>query len=225
MHMSGHPWPLFDVRLRTPHLELRLPTDDDLLELVRVGRGGVVDENRTVFHFPWHTLPSPAFERSFLLHFWGNRTSWSPKAWTLSLALIERGHAVGIQAVTAGDFSVRRTVSSGSWIGRKFQGRGLGTEARAAILALAFDGLGALAAESGYFEGNAVSARVSEKLGYLEIGDESVAVEGKRVREIKVRCTPETWARDLVPVSIENLEPCLGLLGAAELSPEEWATF
>ena len=36
--MSGHPWPLFDLRLRTPRLELRLPTDDDLLELV-----GIVD--------------------------------------------------------------------------------------------------------------------------------------------------------------------------------------
>ena len=29
----GHPWPLFDLRLRTPRLELRLPTDDDLLAL------------------------------------------------------------------------------------------------------------------------------------------------------------------------------------------------
>ena len=225
MHMSGHPWPLFDVRLRTPHLELRLPTDDDLLELVRVARAGIVDEARTVFMVPWHKLPSPAFERQFLLHCWGNRGQWDPKAWSLSLAIVADGRAVGIQEVLARDFAVRRTVSSGSWIGREFQGRGLGTEARAAILALAFQGLGALAAESGYFEGNAVSARVSEKLGYRETGDEFFAIEGKRRREIKVRCTPETWVRDLVPVSIEGLEPCLGLLGLGELSPQEWGPF
>jgi hypothetical protein len=64
--MTGHPWPLFDLRLRTPHLELRLPTDDDLIELAGVARTGIVDEDRTVFLVPWHKLPSPAFERQFL---------------------------------------------------------------------------------------------------------------------------------------------------------------
>jgi hypothetical protein len=46
-----------------------------------------------------------------------------------------------------------------------------------------------------------------------------------RVVERKVRVTPETWNRDLVPVTIEGLEPCLKLLGVGELGPEEWATF
>jgi RimJ/RimL family protein N-acetyltransferase len=126
--------------------------------------------------------------------------------------------------VIGSEYAVRRTILSGSWIGREFQGRGLGTEARAAILALAFEGLGAMAAESGYLEGNGASARVSDKLGYVVSGDKFISVEGKRVHEIKLRCTPETWVRDLVPVSIEGLEPCLGLLGAAPMSPEEWAT-
>jgi hypothetical protein len=67
--MSAHPWPLFDLRIRTPHLELRLPTDDDLLELAHVARAGVMDEGQTFFAVPWHELPSPAFERQFL-HPW-----------------------------------------------------------------------------------------------------------------------------------------------------------
>jgi len=222
--MSGHPWPLFDLRLRTPRLELRLPTDDDLLELARVARAGIVDADRTVFLVPWHRLPSPAFERQFLLHWWSNRAHWDPRRWSLGLVVVEAGHAVGVQEVIARDFPVRRMISSGSWIGRQFQGRGLGTQARAAILALAFEGMGALAAESGYFETNAASARVSEKLGYRQTGDEFVSVEGRRLREVKVRCTPETWARHLVPVEIEGLNPCLGLLGVREMSAEEWAT-
>ena len=222
--MSGHPWPLFDLRIRTPRLELRLPTDEDLLRLVGVASAGVVDRDRTVFLVPWHKLPSPAFERQFLLHWWGNRGRWSPEAWSLGLVARKDGCPIGIQEVMARDFAIKRVVISGSWLGREFQGQGLGTEARAAILALAFDGLGADAAESGYFEGNAASARVSEKLGYRIWGNEVLAIEGKRELEINVRCTRETWRRDLVPVTIEGLEPCLKLFGVGDLGPDEWAT-
>lgn len=139
----GHPWPLFDLRIRTPHLELRLPTDDDLLALIEVARNGIVEPERTVFFVPWHLLPSPAMERQFLQHWWQNRGSWNPAAWSLGLAIYESGRPIGMQEMLARDFAIRKYVASGSWIGREYQGRGLGTEARAAILALAFDGLGA----------------------------------------------------------------------------------
>jgi RimJ/RimL family protein N-acetyltransferase len=223
--MSGHPWPLFDLRLRTPRLELRLPTDDDLIELARVARAGIVDPDRTVFLLPWHKLPSPAFERQFLLHWWGERGRWSPTAWSLALVVTDNGVPIGVQELMARDFAIKHVVNSGSWLGREFQGHGLGTEARAAVLALAFDGLGADAAESGYIQGNAASARVSDKLGYRVSGDEVFAIEGKRELEIKVRCTRETWRRDFVPVTIEGLEPCLSLFGVGVLSPDDWATF
>ncbi len=221
--MPGHPWPLFNLRLRTPRLELRLPTDDDLLELMRVARDGVMEEGRVFFASPWHELPSPAFERQFLLHWWRSRGSWTPSNWTLGLAVIAGGKPVGIQDVHARDFAVRREVASGSWLGRAHQGHGYGTEMRAAILALAFDGLGAESAESGYFPGNAASARVSAKLGYVENGDEVWAVSGKRLVERRLRVTRETWKRDFVPVTIEGLEPCLPLFGVGELGPDDWA--
>jgi RimJ/RimL family protein N-acetyltransferase len=223
--MSGHPWPLFDLRIRTPRLELRLPTDDDLLELARAARAGIVERDQTVFMVPWHHLPSPAFERQYLLHCWAVRGRWSPQRWQLGLGVVVDGRSVGMQDVMATDFAIKRAVSSASWLTKEFHGRGIGTEMRAAVLAFAFDGLGATVAESGYFEGNEPSARVSEKLGYVPNGQEVFAVEGMRVVERKVRVTPETWNRDLVPVTIEGLEPCLKLLGVGELGPEEWATF
>jgi len=223
--MAAHPWPLFDLRIRTPNLELRLPTDDDLIELASVARAGIVDDDRTVFIVPWHRLPSPAFERQFLQHWWAERGHWSPTDWMLGLALIKDGHPIGIQSLIARDFGIKRVITSGSWLGREFQGQGLGTEARAAILALAFDGLGAVAAESGYIAGNARSSRVSAKLGYETICEERIVVEGKAVTEVRVRCTPQSWQRDLVPVTIEGLEPCLELFGVGELAPNEWATF
>ena len=223
--MSGHPWPLFDLRLRTPRLELRLPTDDDLLELVRIAREGVVEEGRTFFAVPWHKLPSPAFERQFLQHWWASRGSWNPANWGLGLAVVAEGQPIGVQDVMARNFAVRKTVVTASWLGRAYQGRGYGTEMRAAVLSLAFEGLGAELAESGYFAGNAASARVSAKLGYVNNGDEVWAVEGTRVVERRLKVGRDQWKRDLVPVAIEGLEPCLPLFGVGELGPTEWATF
>jgi RimJ/RimL family protein N-acetyltransferase len=216
---------LFDLRLRTPRLELRLPTDDDLLALMRLAREGVVEEGQRVFLVPWHELPSPAFERQFLLHWWRVRGSWQTTSWVLGLAVVADGIVLGMQDIHAEDFGVRRVAESGSWLGRAYHGQGFGTEMRAAILSLAFDGLGAVVAESGYMEGNAASARVSEKLGYVANGEHTWAIGGKPVVEHKVRVTRETWERNLVPVRIEGLEPCLKLFGVGELGLEEWARF
>jgi RimJ/RimL family protein N-acetyltransferase len=220
----GHPWPLFDLRLRTPRLELRLPTDDDLLALAAVARAGVHDLPGSPFLVPWDELPSPAFERQFLLHWWRVRGSWSPDDWTLGLAVLAEGRPIGIQDLMARDFAHRRTVGTGSWLGLEHQGKGYGTEMRAAVLSLAFEELGALVAESGYVDGNVASARVSAKLGYLANGERLVAPMGTSVTEHKVRVVPATWRRDMVPVAIEGLEPCRGLFGERDLPATAWET-
>jgi len=222
----AHPWPLFDLRVRTPRLELRVPTDDDLLALAAVARAGLHPAHEHPFLVPWDELPSPAFERQYLLFWWRTRGSWTPAGWTLPLAGFLDGRPVGVQDLTAHDFAARRSVLTGSWLGRDVQGRGLGTEMRAAALALAFDGLHALEASSGFIDGNRASARVSEKLGYAANGLEirRLASGGEPIHERRVRVTPQSWRRDLVPVEIEHLEPCLGLFGARPLTDEEWAT-
>ena len=204
---------------------MRVPTDADLLELAAAARSGITDPDEIVFLVPWHQLPSPAMERQFLLHWWRARGTWSPSRWGLGLAVILNGRAVGMQDIMAKDFAITRTVSSASWLAREFQCHGYCTEMRGGMLALAFDGLGAEVAESGYFKGNGRSARVSEKLGYIPNGEEVFAVEGKRMVEQKVRMTRDQWKRDVVPATIEGLGPCLTLFGIGELGPDEWATF
>lgn len=220
----AHPWPLFDLRIRTPRLELRLPTDDDLVALAAVARAGVHDRPETPFLVPWDELPSPAFERQFLTHWWRTRGGWAPDDWTLGLAVIADGSPIGIQDLTARDFEHRRSVLTGSWLGVGYQGRGYGTEMRAAVLWLAFEELGALVAESGYVDGNEASARVSAKLGYLANGERLVAPKGTPVTERLVRATPATWCRDLVPVRIEGMDACRGLFGERPLEPEAWGS-
>ena len=71
--------------------------------------------------------------------------AFSPESWELGLVAFHDGRPIGVQAVLAKAFAADRTVATGSWLGRAFQGQGLGTEMRAAVLTLAFAGLGAAA--------------------------------------------------------------------------------
>ena len=54
----------------------------------------------------------------------------------------------------------------GYWIGRDFWGQGIATEAGLAMLAYGFDSLKLHKITSGYYDFNAGSARVQEKLGF-----------------------------------------------------------
>ena len=103
--------------------------------------------------------------------------------------------------------------STGSWLGREAQGRGIGTEMRAAVLELVFRGLGADAATSGWLEGNAASGRVSEKLGYRETGVSEVSPRGTPVPHHDVRIDRADW-RSPVEVEITGLGTCLALFRA-----------
>lgn len=71
-----------------------------------------------------------------------------------------------------------REVHTGSWLGRRYQGQGIGTQMRAAVLHLALDGLGAQRAVSAAFEDNPASLGVSRKLGYRDDGIEWHVVRG-----------------------------------------------
>ncbi|HTT89689.1 MAG TPA: GNAT family protein [Acidimicrobiales bacterium] len=68
------------------------------------------------------------------------------EVWALVFAAVVDGRPVGGQEMTGIEFPKVRTVSSFSWLGRDFQGQGLGQEMRGAMLHLAFAGLGALRA-------------------------------------------------------------------------------
>jgi RimJ/RimL family protein N-acetyltransferase len=84
---------------------------------------------------------------------------------------------------------------------------------RAAVLELAFRGLGAEETESDWLAGNEASRRVSEKLGYTEVAVGSVRPRGTPIPAHDVRITREAWVSP-VEVEIEALEPCLPLFGA-----------
>jgi RimJ/RimL family protein N-acetyltransferase len=107
---------------------------------------------------------------------------------------------------------------TGSWLGTAHQRRGLGTEMRAAALELAFGGLGARAARSGWLEsGAAQSAGVSAKLGYREVGTHLMRPRGEPVVHHDLLLERSTW-RCPVPVALRGVEACLPLFGVARSS-------
>lgn len=211
----GNPyWPLFDLRVRTPLLELRGGTDEDLVALARLAGGGIHDPGTMPFLTPWSVRPD--VERSVLQWHWRQRGAWSPAAWELPFVVFAGGKVVGTQGVGASDFLVTRAVRSGSWLGRRYQGRGLGTEMRAAMLHFAFAGLGAETAMSGAFLDNGASLAVSRRLGYEDDGYEIRNRDGEPAREVRFRLERAVWEKqrrdDIV---MEGLEPCLPFFGLA----------
>lgn len=210
-------WPMFGLRLRTERLELRHPTDDDLVQLAELAAKGIHEPGWMPFSQPWTEAPSPVLERQALQHYWRIRAAWQPDDWDCYFVTLHDGEVIGTQNFGAKQFAVLKTVSSGSWLGQAHQGKGFGKEQRAAMLHLAFAGLGAQRAESAARHDNAPSLGVSRSLGYAENGDYLEAYSGEEVRMIRLSLTREQWdtcrSHD---VEISGLEPCLELFGAAD---------
>jgi RimJ/RimL family protein N-acetyltransferase len=211
----GHPlWPLYDLRVRTPALELRLPAEDELVVLCAVAQAGIHDPAFMPFYVPWTEKPSPRFEREFMQYHWGTRARWSPESWTLGLVVFRDGRPIGLQDLVADNFAVLREVKTGSWLGGAYQGHGYGKQMRAAVLHLAFAGLGAVAANSGAFADNAASQGVSRALGYEPNGVDRVASRGKPRDHVNLRLTRERWeARRYCEVEVTGLDTCRDMFG------------
>jgi RimJ/RimL family protein N-acetyltransferase len=207
-------WPLYGLRLRTPRLELRLPDLDDLGALADIAAAGVHDPAVQPFAVPWTDTDPATRARNVLQWHWHLLSRWSPQDWSLQLVTVADGAVIGTQGIDASGFTSLREVGTGSWLGLAHQGRGYGTEMRAAILHLAFAGLDAEYATSEAFADNAASYAVSRKLGYVENGVarhvvRDVAVEGRRLRLDR-----DGWAAARsVPVTIEGLAPCRAMFG------------
>jgi RimJ/RimL family protein N-acetyltransferase len=207
------PWPLNDLVLRTPRLELRPDDDAGLRELVEVAYDGVHDPGTMPFLTPWTDADPKYLGRGSLQFYWSQRAALAPGSWTLNFLVRHEGRVLGVQGVTGRDFGVLRTVDTGSWLGRAHQGQGIGTEMRAAVLQLAFDHLGAVEATSGAFADNPASLRVSERLGYRRNGTKLHVRRDEPATEVLLRLEPGDFVRPDWTLEVEGLDACRGLLG------------
>jgi RimJ/RimL family protein N-acetyltransferase len=212
--LSAH-WPLADLVVRTPRLELRWPHDDDLAALAELAAEGIHDPDDMPFLVPWSRAPAGELERNVIQRHWSIRASWTPDAWRWNPVVVVDGAIVGTQDLRGEAFAVRRTVSTGSWLGRAHQGQGIGTEMRAAVLHLAFAGLGAERAETSAFTDNPASQAVTRRLGYEPNGDEVQVVEGRARVDQRFVLRRDRWEQTRRhDIAVEGLHPCLPLFGA-----------
>jgi len=212
--MASSRWPLADLWLQTPELELRWPSLADLEALADLAAAGVHDPEVQPFMVAWTDASPGERARGTLQYHWSSWGSWKPSDWMLELVVIRDGVVVGSQGVGGRDFPVLREVHTGSWLGRSYQGQGIGTQMRAAVLHLAFEGLGAQCAVSAAFEDNPASLGVSRKLGYRDDGIEWHLVRGRPALTRRLRLERAGWqASRTIPVQIHGLPPCLPLFG------------
>ncbi|MDP9183521.1 MAG: GNAT family N-acetyltransferase, partial [Actinomycetota bacterium] len=152
-------WPLHALILTTPDLQLRGMNEADALALAAVRPDDFsVDPD----------LPSLGFdiEQSY----WRQMGGWRVDDWVMPFTVLHEGAPIGVQALEGKHFAVRRVVDSYSWLVREARGQGFGKQTRAAVLQLAFQGLGATHAISEAWDDNASSLAVSRAMGYEENG-------------------------------------------------------
>lgn len=162
--------PMFGLEVRTPRVVLRYPDDEDALALAELAAQGVHDPATQPFTIAWTAVPPPHQQRNTLGFLWDQRSTAQRDDWHLPLVTVVDGEVIGTQGLLASSWSVLREVETGSWLGRAHQGKGIGTEMRAAVLHLAFAGFGAVRATTSAWEDNPSSLAVTQRLGYRPNG-------------------------------------------------------
>lgn len=193
------------LRIDTPRLELRLATEAELRKLFRVAEQGVHDPSFMPFEVPWTDALD---ENEFLSYHHTMLAAWHADDWRLNLITFVGGEPIGSQGLTSTNFAAERTVTTGSWLGQRFQSRGLGTEMRSAVLSFAFDALSAERALSGALDANERSLGVSRKLGYRVVGSHFVSPRGEPVEHTDLELTRADF-RPLVEASWTGFDPAL----------------
>jgi Acetyltransferase (GNAT) domain len=126
---------------------------------------------------------------------WGQRAAFSVARWSADFAVFCDGELVGSQGISAHDYLITRTGETGSWLGRRYQGKGTGTAMRQVICAFAIDCLDAEQITSAAYAGNPASLAVSRKCGYTENGQEPRARMGKRATLQRIVLEPAGLVR------------------------------
>lgn len=200
-------WPLFGLTISSPRLELRLARDEDLPGIIEAAVSGIHDPAVMPFSVPWTDAPREELIRNTVKHQWRLRSSIEPDNWTLNLVVRHEGVPIGMQDIGAHDFSIRKTVTTGSWLSRRHHGLGLGKEMRAAALCFAFDHLGAEVAESSAATWNHSSLGVSLGLGYVKGSVKRVVTRpGELDEQQEVRVTPAEFKRPQWTLGVSGLD-------------------
>ena len=161
--------PLLGLRITAGPVELRGVTDDLLGPLAELAIKGVHDPDFMPFFVPWSIGGRRDAEEHGAVPLGAARQLLAGAVGHGPGRVLRRpaGRVAGVQRR---DFLVTRIGETGSWLGREFHGRGIGTAMRKVICAFIFDYLGAEFITSSAYTDNPASLGVSRKCGYRENG-------------------------------------------------------
>jgi RimJ/RimL family protein N-acetyltransferase len=197
--------PLLGLRITAGPIELRGITDDLILPLAQVASAGIHDPDFMPFYTPWSLTPPEEMPLCVAQFQWGQRARFSPARWGADLAVFYDGELVGSQGISTEDYPIARTGETGSWLGRRYQGKGIGTAMRQVICAFAIDHLDAEQITSGAYTDNPASLAVSRKCGYTENGQVTKVRMGKRATLQNIALEPANLVRYSHELTVEGL--------------------
>ncbi len=207
--------PLLALRITAGPVELRGITDD-LLGLIADLALDIHDPDFMPFFGPWSLSSPQDMPRVVAQYYWGLRASFSPAKWSADFAVFYEGELAGVQGFAATDYLILRTGETGSWLGRRFQGKGIGTAMRQVICAFLIDHVGARHIASAAFADNPASLAVSRKTGYADNGSEPFNRMGKPATLRRIVLEPASLVRYQHPLTVDGLPPFRKSIGLEE---------
>jgi RimJ/RimL family protein N-acetyltransferase len=198
-------FPLFQLKIKSEQLELRFPNEEELGELAALAFGNILPEEKSHFFATDWSQNTDDFQLKFVQRYWQVYSEWSVESWKFPGVVFFKNKPIGVMEIASiNDFRKTRSVITGSWLLKEYQGQGFGRQARAIALSFVFNELQGEICRSAAHKDNRPSNGVSSSLGYQLDGTESVHGVDDMVR---YKLTKENWLDDL-SVQVEGFEIC-----------------
>jgi RimJ/RimL family protein N-acetyltransferase len=212
--------PLLALRITAGPVELRGITDDLLGPIADLALD-IHDPDFMPFFGGWSLSDPQDMPRVVAQYYWSLRSNFSPAKWSADFAVFYDGELVGIQGFAATDYLILRTGETGSWLGRRFQGRGIGTAMRQVICAFLIDHVDARHITSAAFADNPASLAVSRKTGYTDNGSEPFNRMGKPAILRRIVLEPARLIRYEYPLTVAGLPAFRRSIGLETADPQQ----
>lgn len=207
-------WPPFGLVIRCGDLTLTPVRESDYPEIAGAAAHGVRSDGVRTFSVGWDLGTPLEVARRLAIFHWSLRADFTPARWHIEFTVRRAGTVIGVQGIRADRYPETRAGSTGSWLGKPYQGMGSGTLIRQMLASAFFDHFGAYELYTGYFAGNDASRKVSEKCGYRPNGQRWTPDDtGSASREYALVLTPETLVRPYERVAVSGAENFAEFLG------------
>src|SRR5579863_7202395 len=135
---------LYNVKIITPRLVMRVPNEKGIKELAEVLTNGIQKEGQP--HFMEDNLYGKSLDENIkgLQEFVEKSIQeWNKDDWHIPFAIFSEEKPIGLVTMFSHNFPITQGFGVSYWIGLSYQGKGLGTEAFQGILSFGFNGLNA----------------------------------------------------------------------------------